>query len=54
VLRHALAICLVALVTGFISGAGALKPLKDMLTELRFSASSRSPTGGIVLVEIDA
>lgn len=53
-LRHALVICTVTLVAGLLHGAGILKPLHDALTELRFSAAPRDPTGGIVLVEIDA
>lgn len=53
-LRHALGIGIVALVAGLLHGAGLLKPLQDALTELRFTAAPRDPTGGIVLVEIDA
>lgn len=54
VFRHALVIGIVTLVAGFVHGAGVLKPLHDALTELRFAAAPRDPTGGIVLVEIDA
>ncbi|PVE22880.1 hypothetical protein DC522_18620 [Microvirga sp. KLBC 81] len=52
--RYAIVISLIALFAGLLHNEGALKPLKDRLTELRFAAASRDPTGGIVLVEIDA
>lgn len=52
--RHAIVISFIALIAGLLHNSGALKPLKDGLTELRFAAAHRNPTGGVVLVEIDA
>lgn len=52
--RYAIAISVIALFAGLLHNGGALKPLKDRLTELRFAAVHRDPTNGIVLVEIDA
>ena len=52
--RHALAICIIGLLAGLLPDAGVIKPVRDSLLELRFSAASRPPTGEIVLVEIDA
>ncbi|WP_445504767.1 EAL domain-containing protein [Microvirga sp. G4-2] len=52
--RHAIIIGSIAFLAGLLHNGGTLKPLKDGLTELRFSAAHRDPTGGIVLVEIDA
>ncbi|KLK91125.1 hypothetical protein AA309_21990 [Microvirga vignae] len=52
--RHAIVISFIVLFAGLLHNGGVLKPLKDGLTELRFAAAHRDPTGGIVLVEIDA
>jgi diguanylate cyclase (GGDEF)-like protein len=54
VFRHALVISVIALIAGLLQSSGTLKPLSDALTELRFAASPRDPTSGVVLVEIDA
>ncbi len=52
--RRALAICLIAAFAGLSHGVGILRPLNDLLTELRFDAFPRAPTREIVVVDIDA
>ncbi|WP_457935946.1 EAL domain-containing protein [Mesorhizobium sp. 10J20-29] len=52
--KRAIALVMVGLLVLWAQGAGWLKPLDDRLGDWRMASLEREPTGGIVLVDIDA